>query len=277
MDFSWAASLGSAAPQGYGLAVLLVSLRLGAMLLLTPVLYALAMPATVRVLLIVGLAAALAAGLPATAELAARLADPGALLAACASELALGALLAFGIFVAFAAISMAGRMMDVQIGFGIAQVFDPVTRRQVPVLSSAFDHVGVLVFFLADGHHALLRAAALTLERFPPGRPWPLAAAAPMVMQQAGALFGLGFALAAPVVVGLLLVDLAMGVVARNLPQFNMFALGIPVKIVLGLAMLALWFAGMGDAMTRTWTYIFRSWDAGLAAMSAAMPAAGAR
>jgi flagellar biosynthetic protein FliR len=207
---------------------------------------------------------------PHAQDAASLLSSPADLIAACLTELAFGALLAFGIFVAFAAISMAGRLLDVQIGFGIAQVFDPVTKRQIPVLSSAFDHLGVLLFFLADGHHALLRAAALTIERFPPGRPWPLEAAAPMVLQQAGALFGLGIALAAPIVVSLLVVDLALGAIARNLPQINMLVLGIPVKIVLGLAMLAVWFGGMGDAMTRTWSFIFGSWDRGLAAMQAA-------
>jgi flagellar biosynthetic protein FliR len=54
------------------------------------------------------------------------------------------------------------------------------------------------------------------------------------------------------------------------LPQLNMLVLGVPVKIVLGLAMLAVWFGGMGHAMARTWSFIFASWDRGLAAMQAA-------
>jgi flagellar biosynthetic protein FliR len=268
MGIDWIASLGRAAPDpGFVLTVFLLSLRLGALLLLTPILYAASVPPSVRALLVVGLAAALALGLPAAPEAALMLSSPGQLLTAAVSELALGATLALGVFIAFAAISMAGRLIDVQIGFGIAQVFDPATQRQIPVLTSAFDHLGVLVFFLINGHHALLRGVAYTLERFPPGRPWPIEAAAPMIVKQMGGLFSLGFALAAPVVACLLLVELAMGVVARNLPQINMFVLGIPVKIVVGLAMLSLWFAGMGDAMSRVYAFVFRSWEAGFAAM----------
>ena len=57
-----------------------------------------------------------------------------------------------------------GRLLDVQIGFGIAQVFDPVTRRQVPVLASLFDQLAIVVFFLANGHHVLLRGLASRME-----------------------------------------------------------------------------------------------------------------
>lgn len=274
MGLEWITSLGAAAPQPkFVIIVFLLSLRLGALLLLTPILYAVGMPPSVRALLIVGLAAVLALGLPTAPSPAALLQNPGVLLAAAASELALGAMLALGIFAAFAAISFAGRLIDVQIGFGMAQVFDPTTHRQVPVLQSAFDHLGVLAFFLINGHHALLRGVAYTLERFPPGQPWPLSTAAPMIAKQMGALFSLGFALAAPVVACLLLLELAIGVVARNLPQINMFVIGIPVKIVVGLAMLSLWFAGMGDAMSRIYAFVFRSWESGFAAM----PLAGAR
>lgn len=274
MGLDWIVTLGRVAgDHGFVLTVFLVSLRLGALLLLTPILYAAGMPATVRVLVVVGLAAALVLGLPPITAAQAVWGNPADLLTAAVAEFALGATLAFGVFAAFAAISMAGRLIDVQIGFGIAQVFDPATQRQVPVIQSAFDHLGVLVFFLVNGHHALLRAVAYTLERFPPGRPWPLEAAAPMVIKQMGGVFSLGFALAAPVIACLLLVELAMGVVARNLPQINMFVLGIPVKIVVGLVMLSLWFAGMGDAMSRVYAFIFRSWETGFAAM----PAVGTR
>lgn len=268
MGLDWIASLGGLVPNpGFVLVVFLLSLRLGALLLLTPILYAAALPATVRVLIVVGLAVALALGVPDASAAAGELRGLGPLLAAAAAELALGATLALGIFVAFAAISMAGRLIDVQIGFGMAQVFDPATQRQVPVLSSAFDHVGVLLFFLVNGHHALLRAVAYTIERFPPGRPWAVQALAPMVVKQMAGLFSLGFALAAPVVVCLLLIELAMGVVARNLPQMNMFVIGIPVKIVVGLVLLAVWFAGMGDAMSRIYGFVFRSWESAFAAM----------
>jgi flagellar biosynthetic protein FliR len=271
MNFALAGTLSPAVPhQGFVLAVFLLSLRLSAVFLLTPVLYAFSVPATARLLLVIGLSAGLALGIPAAQTHELLVMDGGQLLAASLKELALGATLALGILTAFAAISMAGRFIDVQVGFGIAQVFDPVTQRQVPVLTSAFDKLGVIVFFLVDGHHALLRGLAYSLDRFPLGRTWPLEAAAPLVIKQVVGLFALALGLAAPVVICLLMVELALGVVARNLPQMNMFVVGIPIKIIVGLAALSLWFAGAGDTLKSLYGSIYRTRDAVFAVAPAA-------
>jgi flagellar biosynthetic protein FliR len=260
------------ADQGFVMAVFLLSLRLSAMFLLTPILYAFSVPASARLLLVIGLACGLALGIPAAETRQMLLMNSGELFASCLKELALGATLALAILTAFAAISMAGRLIDVQIGFGMAQVFDPVTQRQIPVLSSAFDKLGVVVFVLIDGHHALMRGIGYSLDRFPLGRTWPVEAAAPFVIKQVAGLFGLGLALAAPVVVCLLMVELALGVVARNLPQMNMFVIGVPLKIVVGLAVLSLWFGGAGDTMNRIYGSIYRTWDAMFAAAPVLAP-----
>ncbi|RYZ11059.1 MAG: type III secretion protein [Comamonadaceae bacterium] len=225
---------------------------------MTPLLYAMPVPGTARVLIAVGLAAALA--LPFGATAATPPPGAGALLQMLTLEVAVGATLGLGILMAFAGFAVAGRLLDVQIGFGIGQVFDPLTRTQVPVLTSVFTLFGVLLFLLVDGHHALLRGIAFSLERFPLGAPWSVEAAAGPVLRQASALFTLGFALAAPVVLSLLLVEFALGVVARNLPQVNMFVLGIPVKIIAGLLALSVWATGLGTVAGRIYGEISRTW-----------------
>ncbi|WP_440534003.1 flagellar biosynthetic protein FliR [Variovorax sp. YR566] len=236
----------------------LLALRVAATFAMTPVLYAVPLPASVRVLLVLCLSVALASALPVSA-------GPwmgwGALLSAALSELALGATLGLGILLAFGAFAVAGQLLDVQLGFGIAQVFDPVTQRPVPILTSAFGYFAVLMFFLVNGHHALLRGISYSIERFPVGAPWSIAYAAAPILKQASGLFSLGFALAAPVVFCILLVEFALGVVGRNLPQMNMFTMGIPVKILVGLVALSLWFAGIGGVMTRVYASIATTWD----------------
>lgn len=240
-------------------ALFLLSLRLGAVLLMTPVLYAAQLPTSVRLLIILGLSLTLGAGLSLnTAHLST---EPAALIAAASTELALGATLGLGIHVAFATFAVAGRLLDIQIGFGMAQVLDPVTQRQVPVLNSAFMQIGVLMFFLLDGHHALLRGIALSLETFPLGTGWPIAGAADAVLGQMTGLFALGFALAAPVIFCVLLVEMALGVVARNLPQMNIFMLALPIKIGVALIALALWTPSMGAVMTRVYASIADNWS----------------
>lgn len=244
--------------------VFLLSLRLGALLMFTPVLAPAAVPARVRALLVLGLAAALTQALPSASvpPEVHLLSQPGALFQAGFTELALGATMGVGIHLAFSAFTMAGRLLDVQIGFGLGQVIDPISNAQTPILATALNQVAVLLFFLVNGHHALLRGVAFSLERFPLGQPWPLHAAMGPILRQVGGLFTLALAMSAPVVVSILMVDLALGALARNLPQINMLTFGIPVKVVAGILALSLWFSGIGSAMTRVYGSIYQTWDA---------------
>ena len=251
--------------------VLLLSARLSALFMMTPLLYAVPVPASIRALLVLGLATAIA--MPFASAPGALPASVGAMLAALASELALGATLGLGILMAFSGFEFAGRLLDVQIGFGMAQVFDPVTRRTVSVLTSVLGSLALLIFFLVDGHHTLLRGVSLSLERFPVGQAWSVGASAEPIVRQAAGLFTLGFALAAPVVLSLLLLEFALGVVSRNLPQANMLALGIPVKIVTGLLAMSIWAGGMGGVMLRVYGDMYRTW----AALFEQAPAGGRR
>lgn len=240
--------------------VFLLSIRLATVFAMTPLLTAIPMPTRVRVLLVFGLSIVLAMGLP-TASSGVLPTSMGSLVQAALAEFALGATLALGILIAFGAFSVAGRLLDVQIGFGMAQVYDPVSRRQLPILTSLFNQMSVLVFFLINGHHTLLRGIVYSLERFPLGAPWSLEVAVAPILKQVGGLFSLGFALAAPVAFCLLMVELALGVIARNLPQMNVFTVGFPVKIVVGLVALSLWFAGIGGIMTKVYASIYQTWE----------------
>jgi flagellar biosynthetic protein FliR len=253
--------------EGWIVAVLLLSTRVAAALLFTPVLYAAAMPALVRVLLVVALSCALA--LPFAHAAGATPADWMALAAAGVREATLGATLGLGVLVAFAGFALAGRLLDVQVGFGMAQVLDPLTRSRVPVLSSLFAVLAAVFFFLVDGHHALLRGLAYSIERFPPGQGAAFTTAGDAIAREVAALFGLGFALAAPVILALLLVEFALGVLARTLPQMNVLLLGLPVKIVAGLLALSLWIAGFGAPASRLYAQIAKAWAAWFAAEGA--------
>lgn len=240
-------------------AVILLSIRIAGVFILTPIFYAMPIPATVRVLMLLSLSFIIALGFAPAAS--GQIINPATVFTSALAELALGAALGLGVLLAFAAFDVAGRLLDIQIGFGIAQVFDPVTRRQVPILTSAFNTFAVLLFFLLAGHHALLRGIAFSVERFPVAAEWSTAYGLAAMLKQVSALFTLGFALVAPVVFCLFMVEMALGVVARNLPQMNMFAIGIPVKIIVGLVTLSLWFSGIGGVMTRVYRGIYTTWD----------------
>lgn len=248
----------SALGQGWITAVLLLSARIAALLLMTPVLYAVALPVVVRLLIVVGLASVIA--MPFATPLAVAPAGAGALVQAALREAAVGATLGLGVLMAFGGFALAGRLVDVQLGFGLAQVFDPLTRTRVPIVSSVFGLFAALLFFIFNGHHVLLRGIAYSVERFPVGGGWNGEAAAGPLAQQMGSLFALGFALAAPVVLALLLVEFALGVISRNLPQMNMLLIGIPAKIVVGLLALSVWAGGLAAPAERLYAQIYRTW-----------------
>ncbi|MGM9489670.1 flagellar biosynthetic protein FliR [Ideonella sp. YS5] len=255
---------------GWLVAALLLSIRLGALALMAPPLGGAMVPPTVRVAVVLGWAAVLAAGIPAASSSVTTLPSSpetgvpalGPLLAAAASEAALGMVMALGLNLAFAVFSFGARLVDVQIGFGMGQVFDPMTRQQLPVLSAVFTQLALVGFFLLDGHHALLRGVALSLEVVPPGHAWALGPLLPAVVRQAGQMFSLGFAMVAPVVFCLTLVELGLGVLSRNLPQMNTLVVGVPIKVVVGLSALGLWAVGSGTVMQRAYASTFSMWGA---------------
>ncbi|HEX5682639.1 MAG TPA: flagellar biosynthetic protein FliR [Ideonella sp.] len=247
---------------GWLVAALLVSVRLGALALMAPPLGGAMVPPTVRVAIVLSWAAVLATVKPIGPELLSAGGVPGVgpLLAAAASEAALGAVMALGLNMAFAMFSFGARLADVQIGFGMGQVFDPMTRQQLPILSAIFTQVALVGFFLLDGHHALLRGVALSLEATPPGHAWLLDPLLSAVARQAGQMFSLGFAMVAPVVFCLTLVELGLGVLSRNLPQMNTLVVGVPIKVVVGLAALAVWATASGGVMQRAYASTFAMW-----------------
>jgi flagellar biosynthetic protein FliR len=239
---------------------LLLATRLAGMLSMTPPLGSASIPASVRVTFVLALAAALAAG--ASTHAVAASIGTGAWVVAVLSEFALGATMSLGISLGFAAFTQAARLIDVQIGFGMGQIFDPLTRRQLPVLSGAFNQLALVLFFASDAHLSMLRGLALSIDKFPPGGTWPLDQAAEPLIRQVAALFALGLAIVAPVVLCLILVELGLGVLSRNLPQLNTFVLGIPVKVIAGLAALSVWVAGGTSVMARIHAATFSSWEA---------------
>jgi flagellar biosynthetic protein FliR len=255
---SWDSIIGSS--QAWLAQTFLLATRLAGLLLTTPPVGAQAIPAIVRVAFVFALAALLAAALP--GQEAVGVSNVADFVTSALIEFALGATMALGIAFAFAAFSVGARLLDVQIGFGIGQVFDPVTRQQVPLLSGAMGQLALVLFFVSDTHLTVFRGVALSVERFPPGHAWPLGAAAGPLLQQASGMFTLGFAMVAPVVFCLALIDLGLGVLARNLPQMNMFVLGVPVKVAAGLAALALWLTASGGLIARINASILSGWEA---------------
>ncbi len=239
-------------------AVLLCSLRLSALLLLTPILQAAALPMRVRILLVVALAVSLVSGMGlAPAELPS---DLFSLFASGANEVIVGGLMAYGIFAAFAAFSFAGNLLDLQVGFNIASIFDPITRGESPLLASLLSMVALALFFALDAHHTLLRGVAYSLERIPLGAAMQTPDPAALI-RQFGSVFSLGLLLAAPPLFCLFLVQIALAVLSRSLPQLNILMLSMPINIVVGLSVLAYVAGHFGSVAAKVFDSMFTFWE----------------
>jgi flagellar biosynthetic protein FliR len=150
--------------------------------------------------------------------------------------------------------------MDLQMGFGVASLIDPATRTQSPLLGTLLNLVALAVFFAVDGHHLVIRGLAYSLVQLPPGS--SLAALEPAaVVAQFGAMFVFAVALAAPVIFVLLLVDVALAVMARTMPQMNVFIVSLPLKIMVGLLVLVMSMQYMGPVMERVFEGMFDYWQ----------------
>jgi len=239
-------------------AFVLLATRFGALLLMTPPIGGGAVPPMVRVAIVVALAACFNSLVPTPAQGW----DLWGVISAIAGEAALGATMALGLGLAFAAFSVGARVLDTQIGFGIGQVFDPATRQQMPVLTGAFAQLALVLFFSTDAPHGVLRGVVLGIQAYPPGSAWSARSAFMPVIGQVAGLFSLGFAMVAPVVFCLLLVEVGLGVISRSLPQMNMFVMSMPIKVLVGLTALAAWSAGSVGLLTRTHAAVFKGWEA---------------
>jgi flagellar biosynthesis protein FliR len=221
------------------LSVALLSVRLTMALALSPALTAYGVPAIVRAALILALAALSFVDRSPVSAAATWAQDPALLLNPVLAELFIGSLLGLGVQVVLAAFALAGRLMDVQIGFAIGSVFDPVTRTSSNVLGSMISLLGVTLFFVTDAHLVLAQLLSRSIDVLPLGE-FPALVDPIRPLVAAGSIFTLGLALAAPVAMALLLTDLVVGVASRNLPQVNVLMLATPIKIIVGYFVLAL-------------------------------------
>ena len=140
----------------------------------------------------------------------------------------------------FAAVEMAGYFIDTQMGFGFVNLVDPFAEQQSSVLSVMQYQLAITVYLLMNGHLLLLHGLVDSFGPVPPGMVEPHGAFGMSVVALIKTMFTLGFRLALPAAGVLLVVDMAFGLVARMVPQVNIFIVGMPAKIIIGLATVAL-------------------------------------
>lgn len=158
--------------------------------------------------------------------------------AALLSELFVGWLIGFVAFVSFSAINMAGKIMDMQVGFAIVNVMDPTSGQQIPLIGSFLYNLSVIIFLVVNGHHIIIAALAESF-RAVPLLTAELSLSLPVIFTDFTAgIFLTGMKIALPVTFAILLTNTGLGILARTMPQLNIFVVGLPMHIIIGLGML---------------------------------------
>ncbi len=138
-------------------------------------------------------------------------------------------------YLVFTAIYVAGEITDMQIGFGISNVIDPISNIQVPLTSNLYYMMAMLIFLGVNGHHWLIKALFDSYTTVPLGTAVFGPGIMNNVMTMMGSIFFIGFKIAAPIIAAILITDVALGTISRMVPQLNVFVVGMPLKIIVGV------------------------------------------
>jgi flagellar biosynthesis protein FliR len=168
---------------------------------------------------------------------------PGALegagfLIACALELVVGLVIGFLSQLLFAVLQMAGAILDIDMGFSMAQVLDPVSGHSDPLLGAFFQTLALTLYLVTDGHHWLLRALAGSYETLPAGGLTAGSMAFEHVVNLFGSFLGFSVQMVLPFIAVMLLATVVMAAVNRAVQQIQILQTGLGIKSLAGLAML---------------------------------------
>ncbi|QSA97638.1 flagellar biosynthetic protein FliR [Methylococcus sp. EFPC2] len=211
--------------------------RIGGLLVAMPILTGNAVPPRVLGLLALGVTVALMPALPPMP--AVPLFSLGGFLITL-EQVLIGALFGLILHFVFAAIVFGGQNVAYNMGLGFASLIDPQTGVQVPVIAQFYLILATLFFLGVDGHLLVIQLVADSFRAIPVDlgglsrdRLWG-------VIVWSGRLFAAGVLMSLPLVAALLLVNLGFGVASRSAPQLNIFSVGFPVSLLLGLLMVSI-------------------------------------
>ena len=211
--------------------------RILALLAAAPMFAHRSVPRRVRIGLALLLTLLVAPALPAYAPVSPFSAE-GVLLVV--QQVLVGGALGLAVHVAFAAVGLAGDMVGLQMGLSFAAFVDPVNSEQSPIIGSFLTMTLMLVFLAINGHLLIVAALVDSFTTVPPtitGVRW---VDAWRIAETGASLFAQGLTVALPVIGAMLLTNLAFGILTRTAPQLNLFAVGFPVTLIVGLLVLLL-------------------------------------
>jgi flagellar biosynthetic protein FliR len=221
--------------------------RIGACLMVAPVFGASYVPKRVRIVLAGAIALPLAPLLPPAPDIPLLSAD-GVIITI--QQVLIGAALGFALQLVFDALTLGGQLLANGMGLGFAFNLDPLRGVTTPALGQLHAVLGTLVFLALDGHVALISTLADSFRGLPVGVNGIDAMRARALADWGSMLFLGGLRVALPGMTALLVINIAFGVMSRAAPALNLFAVGLPVTLIFGLAIVTFAMPTIGTAFT---------------------------
>lgn len=147
----------------------------------------------------------------------------------------IGLLFGFITGMLFYAIQFAGHFVSFQMGFAMVQLIDPQSQERVPIIGQFYFIMAILLFLLINGHHLILSGLIESFRIVPIGTGILSGDLIALLTKLTGNVFVLALKIASPILVTLFLTDVMMGIIARTVPQMNIFFVSLPLKIGMGM------------------------------------------
>ncbi len=218
---------------------LLVLARMVGLMLVAPIFGSRIVPVRVRATVALFFSIALLPAVPVGASAAvASFQKPVWLMIAFGMETAIGFLIGLVAQFVFAGVQMAGQLAGIQMGVGLANLIDPQTQERVTSLAQWQNLVALFLFLSIDGHHILIRTIAESLRLLPLGAQSVSGAGIGIVLTMAGGIFVIALKIASPVLVLILMINGALGVLTKMIPQLNVMVVGFGLNVAAGFFIL---------------------------------------
>jgi flagellar biosynthesis protein FliR len=153
-------------------------------------------------------------------------------------EVLMGLVLGFAVLLLFVGIQFAGQLAGLQMGFGIVNVIDPQSSEQVSIIGQFLNILTILLILSISGHHMILNGLVSSFDAVPLGGVVLKGQVLDKLILLSSQVFVVAVKISAPIMAALFLVSVAMGILARTVPQMNVFIVGFPVQLAVGMGVL---------------------------------------
>ncbi|WP_105618042.1 flagellar biosynthetic protein FliR [Vallitalea okinawensis] len=153
-------------------------------------------------------------------------------------EFMTGAALGFTVYLVFTCLYLAGQIVDFNLGFSMVNVLDPVAKIQVPLMGNFYYLLLLTVMLVINAHLYLIEGMVFSLQALPLGEAGITSGLFTTLVEFFTTMFILAVKIASPILVCMFIVNVALGILVRAVPQMNMFVVGLPIKLILGLIIL---------------------------------------